>query len=199
MRFRRWGRFLFLSGAAVGAVALQIGTHAEVHNGGVDCTNWNGVYKLGGSTTNNPSLGAPDGDTIEIKQTSCAGVEMTLTLKGQRTTLDARMAGSSRRRMITIGGRNYEIYGSWVDGYGQNWYVKLTPDPARPEVPSSIREYLLTSFHSIIAQHTIHDPHNLIPLATFDRDARRGQQKINDVVDARAVYFLPVERSSARR
>ena len=196
MRMRQWGRILFLAGAAAGAVALQVNTHAEVHNGGVDCTNWNGVYNLAGASANDRSLAPPDQDTIEIKQTSCAGVMMTVSLKGERVTLDAKMSGSSKRRMITIGSRSYEIYGSWIDGYGQNWLVQLKPDPIRPTVPYSVREYLLTSFHSVIAQDTIHDFHNMVPLATFDHEARRGQQKVQDVVDARSVYLLPVEGNS---
>src|SRR5262249_14284110 len=148
-RIRQWGRFLFLAGAAVGAVALQVTTHAEIHNGGVDCTNWNGVYNLAGASANDHSLTPPAQDTIEIKQTDCHSVLMTVTLKGQRVDLDAKMAGSSRRQTVSIGGRIYDVYGSWVDGYGQNWIIKLTPDPVRPSVPYSLHEYLLTSFHSI--------------------------------------------------
>jgi hypothetical protein len=198
MRMRDWARFIFLIGAAAGAVALQVTTHAEIHNGGVDCTNWNGLYNLAGASANDRSLTPPDQDTIDIKQTDCHSVTMTATLKGQRVELDVKMAGSSKRQTVTIGGRSYDVYGSWVDGYGQNWIIKLTPDPVRPSVPYSLHEYLLTSFHSIISQDTIHDFHNMVPLATFDREGRGGKTKVNDIVDGRAVYLLPVDSSGSR-
>ena len=122
------------------------------------------------------------------------GVDMDVTIAGERYTVMARTTDRLNRHSMTIRGRSTRVYANWVDGYGKNWTVSLTPDPLRPTVPYSVREYLLTSFHTVVVQATIHDSRNQIPLSTFPRgprDRERGA-KIRDVVDARAVYLMPV-------
>ncbi len=192
MRIRHWGTALILAVASLAAFAVQ--GRAEIHNGGVDCTNWNGVYKLVGSSAKDRSLLPPANDTIEIKQDSCGGCDMLVNIGGEQCLIEARTNNSRNRRPMTVKGRSSIVYASWVDGYGKNWYVSLTPDPLRPNVPYSVREFSLTSFHTVTMLATIHNPHKLIPLATFSQTGgrTRGGQKIQDVVDARAVYLLPV-------
>jgi hypothetical protein len=175
--------------AAAGVAMTTVMTRAEIHNGGVDCTNWNGVYNLAGASARDPALLQRAGDTIVVKQSSCNAVQFETNIGGDRCAIDARVNGS--RRSVSANGHVVTLWGSWVDGYGKNWIITLTPDPARPYVRHSVREYLLTSFHSIIVQASIQDGNDLVPLATFGDGGPRGS-KMREHVDARAVYLLPV-------
>jgi hypothetical protein len=192
LRIERWGKTVCFT--TLGLAALASRTGAEIHNGGVDCTNWNGTYRLASASATQAALIPPANDTITIRQESCGGVDMDVTIAGERYTIMARTIDRLNRRSMLIKGRPTRVYANWVDGYGKNWTVSLTPDPLRPGVPYSVREYLLTSFHTVVVQATIHDPRNQIPLATFPegrRDRQRGA-KVRDVVDGRAVYLMPV-------
>jgi hypothetical protein len=198
MRIRGSG-LLILAAAGVAALAGLAGrSYAIVHNGGVDCTNWNGTYVLAGASAKESRLVPPRGDTITIRQNSCAGVDLGVTIGGQRYVLAAHTNDSQNDRVLTIRGRPTRVHATWVDGYGKNWMVSLTPDPMTPTVPYSVREYLLTSLQTVTVADTIRDPHNQVPLATFPATAggkkEAGGRKIQEVVGARAVYLLPVKR-----
>jgi len=193
MRITRWGGVALATAAALAALAGR--SRAEIHNGGVDCTNWNGTYNMLGSYTKDPSLAPKDHDPIKIRQTACNGVDMEVNIGGEHTTIIARTNDSDNNRSMTVHGHYVRIYSSWVDGYGKNWTVSLIPDPLRPNARHSRREFLLTSFHTVIEQATIHDPSNLVPLATFGGSAggrHGGGEKIHDVVDSRTVYAMAV-------
>jgi hypothetical protein len=191
MRINRRG--VIVSGAAAGLAGLAVQARAEIHNGGVDVTNWNGTYELSGSSASNAALMPPDKEPIVIRQDAPNGVDMDVTIGGERCTIQARTNGSQNRRRMSIKGVYVTVYATWVDGYGKNWEVHLTPDPLRPNVPYSVRQFLLTSFHTVIVQAAIHDPRNQVPLATFpDHAGKKGGSKVRDLVDARAVYMMPV-------
>ena len=51
MRITRWGGVALAAAAALAALAGR--SRAEIHNGGVDCTNWNGTYRLAGTYSPN--------------------------------------------------------------------------------------------------------------------------------------------------
>src|SRR5437762_26628 len=68
MRITRWGGVALAAAAALAALAGR--SRAEIHNGGVDCTNWNGTYHMLGSYTKDPSLAPKDHDPIKIRQTA---------------------------------------------------------------------------------------------------------------------------------
>ena len=189
---RRYLALLLLAGAGLAIAATS--TRAEIHNGGVDCTNWNGTYRLAGTYSRAAGLAPPHGDTIVVRQSSCSGLQLEATVAGERCTIDARMNGS--RRSMSVHGQYCAVWGSWVDGYGKNWIITLTPDPLRPHVPHSVREYLLTSFHTILVQDSIQNPNDLVPLATFGEGGPR-EGKMREHVDSRSAYLLPVEPEPA--
>jgi len=193
MRIIRWVGIAIA--AAAGLAALAGRTRAEIHNGGVDCTNWNGTYSMLGSYAKDPALAPRGREALKIHQTACNGVDMETTIGGEHVTIIARTNDRDNNRSMSIRGRTVRVYATWVDGYGRNWEVALIPDPLRPNVRYSRREFLLTSYHTVIEQATIHDPSHLEPLATFGGNPGGrggGGEKIHDIVDARTVYAMPV-------
>lgn len=191
-----------LSAAVLGVAVLAGRTSAEIHDGGVNVTDWNGTYHLVGASSNNPSLLPNDKDPLEIRMNAPNATDIEVTIGGERTTIRARTNASENRHYMTIKGRQVKIYSSWVDGYGKNRTITLTPDPLRPGVPYSVREFLLTSSHAVILEALVRDPRNQVPLATFGGDPggrRRGGTKVKDVVDARAVYMMPVSQTASDR
>src|SRR5262249_43740421 len=143
MRIRR-SSLLFLAAAGAASLAGFAGrSHAIIHNGGIDCTNWNGTYALAEASSKEKHLLPADGDTIQVRQNSCAGVTLEVTVGGERYVLAAHTNDSQNDRVFSIHGRSTRLHATWIDGYGKNWVVSLTPDPLRPGVPYSVREYLL--------------------------------------------------------
>src|SRR5438270_2976375 len=102
MRIRR-SSLLILAAAGAASLAGMAGrSHAIIHNGGVDCTNWNGTYALAGGSAKEKHLLPADGDTIQIRQNSCAGVDMEVGIGGERYNLSAHTNDSQNDRVLSI-------------------------------------------------------------------------------------------------
>ena len=112
------------------------------------------------------------------------------TLAGERCTIDAKVNGS--RRSMSVHGQ-YPRSGA----AGLMATARTGSSPSRRircarTVPHSVREYLLTSFHTILVQDSIQNPNDLVPLATFGEGGPR-EGKMREHVHCRSAYLLPVE------
>src|SRR5438874_2144085 len=100
MRIRRSSLFILAAAGAASLAGMAGRSHAIVHNGGVDCTNWNGTYVLAGASSKENRLLPAEGDTINIRQNSCAGVDLEVTIGGERYALAAHTNDSQNDRVL---------------------------------------------------------------------------------------------------